>query len=424
MLTLAGTLPVCAAQDGRVVNGEVLYDFGDAAASGERELKLSADTGSLKLGNYYYLCVEIYVSDPGLLTSNCAFTVSSSAKERVRELSVNLSDYGLSSGWNSVLIYIPDFRISGYTYDNAGYEGVCDIMSICRVTLRWAVASGKQAEIRLGRICGTDSTISTPKPELRYAVREGAVALTGGESSGSAVGTGSEQLVRLMPEIINGSVNITSKKYLYFLLYVSDASLDGSDTSESFELCSGGDCDLNENAIRLASSSSGKQTLFGGYGRIKTGWNEYLVPISAFSEVTNKNGNASEGCDFSAVNYIRIYFRTKANTAGAEVTYAVSVIYAVNSGDLEDLRAKPVTTAPQEQTTQAQSTPPALTESDITTPQEGAVTTPQGSQTLPPDAEAPDGENGGTVIVVTAVCLAIAVAGGAVTLIIVRKRKK
>lgn len=358
-------LPINAEHSRGELPGELIYDFSDASLAGGRELKISAEVPTFGLGNYFYVCAEVYVGDISRLSDTCAFTISSSPKDRVQELSVNLSKYGLKNGWNTVFIYIPDFRISGYMYDNSSYEGVCDIMNICRITLRWyAKDATGGADIRLGRISATDSNTSVAIPEGKYSVGNGAIAMTDHACSGSAVASGSKELVRLIPSISGGSVDISSKKYIYFWLYVSDVKLDGSVSTESFELCSGGACDINENSIRI---NGGSGSLCGTYGKLKSGWNEFLVPVSLFNTITNKSGSPSQGCDFSAVNYIRIYFRSAANTAGKEVVYAVSPIYAVNKEDLietsvttttMDTQFPTVTTAPPETTDAPETTLP------------------------------------------------------------------
>ncbi len=394
-------LPVSAEHGRGELPGELIHDFSDAALTGGRELKISAEVPAFGLGNYFYVCAEVYVGDISRLSDNCAFTVSSSPKERVRELSVNLAKYGLKNGWNTVFIYIPDFRISGYMYDSSSYEGVCDIMNICRLTLRWYTkdASGG-ADVRLGRVMAADSNISVVIPEGKYRTGSGAVAMTDNACSGSATASGAKQLVRLEPPVSGGSVDISSKKYVYFWLYISDASLDGSVGAESFELCSGGTCDVNENAIYI---NRGSGSLCGIYGRLKSGWNEFLVPIGYFSQVTNKSGDPTQGCDFSGVNYIRIYFRTADNTGGKEVVYAVSTIYAVNMEDL--VRTSAITTT--------DTTPPAVTTVPPSTGGDTAVTTSTDARIEPP------GGCGGAVTAApfSAVCV------GAATAVTVRGRK-
>ncbi len=394
-------LPV-SAEHGRVeLPGELIHDFSDAALTGGRELKISAEVPAFGLGNYFYVCAEVYVGDISRLSDSCAFTVSSSPKERVRELSVNLAEYGLKNGWNTVFIYIPDFRISGYMYDSSSYEGVCDIMNICRLTLRWYTKyTAGGADVRLGRVMAADSNISVAIPDGKYRVGNGAVAMTDNACSGSATANGSKQLVRLEPPVSSGSVDISSKKYIYFWLYISDAALDGSVGAESFELCSGGICDVNENAIYI---NRGSGSLCGIYGRLKSGWNEFLVPVGYFSQVTNKSGDPTQGCDFAGVNYIRIYFRTVENTGGVEVVYAVSTIYAVNMENL--VRMSAVTTT--DTGSSAVTTVLPATAGDAVT-------------TLPQDtASEPSGGCGGVVMAAPfpAACV------GAATAVAVRRRK-
>lgn len=395
-------LPASAQHSRGEPSGDLIYDFSDASLTGGRELKISADVPAFGLGNYFYVCAEVYVGDISRMSDNCAFTISSSPKDRVQELSVNLSKYGLKNGWNTVFIYIPDFRISGYMYNNSSYEGVCDIMNIRRLTLRWYTKdTNGGADVRLGRVMATDSNTAVAIPAGKYSVGNGAIAMTDHACSGSAVANGSKQLVRLIPAVSGGSVDISSKKYIYFWLYVSDVTLDSSVSTESFELCSGGACDINENALNI---NSGKGSLCGIYGKLKSGWNEFLVPVSYFDKITNKSGDPNQGCDFSGVNYIRIYFRTAANTAGKEVVYAVSNIYAVN---MEDLVKTPSTT-----TTDTQ--PPVVT----TAPSE-TVDVPE--TTLPSDTVTePSGGCNGSIITPAAlsmICIAATVA------VIHRKRK-
>lgn len=393
-------LPASAEHNRGELSGDLIYDFSDASLTGERELKISAEVPSFGLGNYFYVCAEVYVGDISRMSDNCAFTISSSSKDRVQELSVNLSKYGLKNGWNTVFIYIPDFRISGYMYDSSSYEGVCDIMNIRRLTLRWYTKdTNGGADVRLGRVVATDSNTTVAIPNGKYSVNSGAIAMTDNACSGSAVAKGSPQLVRLIPSISDGCVDISSKEYIYFWLYVSDVTLDGSVTTESFELCSGGNCDVNENAINI---NNGSGSLCGTYGKLKSGWNEFLVPIKYFKKITNKSGDPKQGCDFSAVNYIRIYFRTKSNTAGKEVVYAVSTIYAVN---MEDLVKTPTTTA-------------ADTQPVTTAPSE---TTYIPETTLPKDtAPEPSGGCGGSIIApmaLSTMCIT------AVTAVVHKKRK-
>ncbi|MBO5279249.1 MAG: hypothetical protein J6B06_07150 [Lachnospiraceae bacterium] len=335
--------------NGKLNRGDIIYDFAEAAAQKQNGVwTLSAELEKPAQPGYYtYLCAEIYIENKELLSRQQAYlTISSSKAEKAQELSYRLTKQSLQEGWNTVFLPIVDFRMSGYSYTEDGYAGLCDLLNIRRIGIQWSVraqSDEKEAVLKLGKISLTNSLVTEDIPEGEYILEDSALALTRGEVSTTVTTGDSSQLARLMPEINYGSgysVDISEKQYLYFWLYISEAEAeaDGSlDAGRELELCSGGKCDEEENAIRLYQISDSKEgepwLMSGDYGSFETGWNEYLVPIEDLTRVTNKSGDASVGCDFAAVNYLRIYFRTMMSSEAKEVTYGISKVYAVNLSD-------------------------------------------------------------------------------------------
>lgn len=351
--------------NGKVGRGDLVWDFGEETAPEQAGvLALSAQLDeAVQPGRYTYVCAEIYVENKALLSrTDGALYISSSQEEGVQELSCALGKQPLYEGWNTVFLPVESFRMSGYGYEEPGYDGVCDLLHICRIGVRWARRSaGGDTEpvLRLGRVYLTNSRVTEPLPQGAYILKDSAMAITTGEVSATVSAGGSRQLARLMPEINYGeadSVDIRGKQYLYFWLYVSDAAADDSTVSDNeLELCSGGKCDEEENAIRLYRiSEEGEPWLMSGaYGAFETGWNEYAVPIADLTRLTNKSGRPDTGCDYSALNYLRIYFHTGEGVEAEEVTYAISTVYAINPEDLSpegdslpDLRPAPETPTP------------------------------------------------------------------------------
>ena len=334
--------------NGKLGRGDLIHDFEAAsAASGQEGLTLSANLPEAVQPAYYnYICAEIYVENKARLSKKEAvLTISSSQEEGVQELSCDLTQQTIGEGWNTVFLPLEDFRISGYDYDETGYNGVCDLLKICRVGIRWAVRDSSTAAepvLKLGRVTMTNSLVTKERPAGKYLLKEDAMAVTTGEYSVTVSGGSTQKLARLMPEIAYGegdSVDISGKQYLYFWLYVSNAAADDSTVSDNeLELTSGGKCDEEENAIRLYRiSEEGEPWLMSGdYGTFKTGWNEYAVPIRDLTRLTNKSGEKGVGCDLTALNYLRIYFHTKAGIEPEQVTYAVSTVYAINPEDLSE----------------------------------------------------------------------------------------
>lgn len=334
--------------NGKLGRGELVHDFAQAEAerSGST-LSLTAQLSEcVQPGYYTYLCAEIYVENKDLLSrKNASLKISSSELDGVQELAYPISRQSLYEGWNTVFLPIEDFRMSGYDYTDTGYGGLCDLLSICRIGLDWKVrASGEAGTpvVKLGRVFLTNSSVTQPIPTGAYILTDSAMAITTGEVSATVSGGSSQKLVRLMPEINYGtaaSVDIRDKQYLYFWLYVSDADADDSTVSDNeLELSSGGKCDEQENAIRLYQISSEDEPwlMSGEYGSFASGWNEYVVPIEALTRLTNKSGEDGIGCSYDALNYLRIYFHTKAGLEGEDVTYAISTVWAINPEDLSD----------------------------------------------------------------------------------------
>lgn len=346
--------------NGRLGRGDLICDFEEAAAvQAENTLVLSKNLDKAAQPGYYtYLCAEIYLENKSLLSrSNAALTISSSAQENTQELSYPLARQSLREGWNTVFLPVADFRMSGYDYDDPGYDGICDLLGICRVGVKWALRStAGEAEpvLKLGKLTLTNSNVTEALPQGSYLLKDGAMAITTGEVSTTVTGGADKSLARLMPEINYGagaSVDISDKQYLYFWLYVSDAEADDSTVSDNeLELASGGKCDEEENAIRLYRiTEEGEPWLMSGdYGDFRSGWNEYAVPIRDLTRLTNKSGEQGIGCNYRALNYLRIYFHTRAGMDAADVTYAISTVYAINPWDLSadgaslpDLRPEP-----------------------------------------------------------------------------------
>lgn len=334
--------------NGKLGRGDLVYDFAEAAAAAENgALELSAQLDDVVQPGYYtYLCAEIYVENKALLSrTGAALQISSSAEEDIQELSYDLANQSLYEGWNTVFLPIEDFRMSGYDYEDPNYGGICDLLNILRVGVKWAVRDPSGTDmpvLRLGKIFLTNSDVMQSMPEGAYALNGSAMAITTGEVSQTVTGGSSRKLVRLMPEINYGSgssVDISDKQYLYFWLYVSNADADGSTVSDNeLELCSGGKCDEEENAIRLYQfTEDGEPWLMSGeYGTFETGWNEYVVPIEDLTRSSNKSGEQGIGCNYEELNYLRIYFHTKEGIEAEDVTYAISTVYAINPDDLSE----------------------------------------------------------------------------------------
>ena len=335
--------------NGKLGRGNLVYDFAEAEAAEENGvLQLSAQLDEVVQPGYYtYLCAEIYVENKALLSrTKAVLQISSSADADVQELSYALSNQSLYEGWNTVFLPIEDFRMSGYDYEDPNYGGICDLLNICRVGVEWSRRSSSGTEVpvlKLGKICLTNSSVTEPIPEGAYILNNSAMAITTGEVSQTVTGGSSKQLVRLMPEINYGSgssVDISDKQYLYFWLYISNAEADDSTVSDNeLELCSGGKCDEEENAIRLyrITEEDGEPWLMSGeYGSFETGWNEYVLPIEDLTRLTNKSGEQGIGCYYEVLNYLRIYFHTKEGIEAEDVTYAISTVYAINPSDLSE----------------------------------------------------------------------------------------
>lgn len=346
--------------NGKLGRGELICDFKEAAAVQEgNTLVLSQGLDETAQPGYYtYLCAEIYLENKSLLSrSNAALTISSSAQEDTQELSYPLARQSLREGWNTVFLPVADFRMSGYDYDAPGYDGICDLLGIRRVGVQWALrtAAGEEEPVlKLGKLTLTNSNVLEAPPQGSYVLNDSAMAITTGEVSTTVTGGAGKSLARLMPEINYGagaSVDISDKQYLYFWLYVSDAGADDSTVSDNeLELASGGKCDEEENAIRLYRiTEEGEPWLMSGdYGGFQSGWNEYVVPVRDLTRLTNKSGEQGIGCNYRALNYLRIYFHTRAGMDAADVTYAISTVYAINPWDLSadgaslpDLRPAP-----------------------------------------------------------------------------------
>ncbi|MBQ9106537.1 MAG: hypothetical protein IJY56_01445 [Clostridia bacterium] len=379
--------------EGKVAFGVPLHDFAEGKATlSDGVLYLSSATKPSGAGKFAYLCVEVYLENIGSLSGNGSFFISSSSDAGKQELSGKLSKTTLKNGWNTVFLKIADFRMSGYDYDDPSYSGVCDLMNICRLGVSWNV-SDEKAVIKLGKVTCTNSSSVPSNLEGKYKISSNAIPVTSEEIAVTVKASGKKELATLIPSVTNGSVDVTSKKYLYFWIYVSDVTLDGSDTTESLELSSSGTQDINENSIGLSPNGSSVKSLFGDFGELKNGWNEYLVPIDALSKVTNKTG-ALIGCDFTAVNFVRLYFRTVENTQGKSVTYKLSSVYAVNDEDLNGDEGL------------------SLVSSEIST-----------SSQSQNDIDGNDGKKGSAVIVYVAVAAAVAVVAAAVLFIVIKKKK-
>lgn len=332
--------------NGKINRSDVIHDFQEAQAQEQDGvLRLSAILQEPAQPGYYaYLCAEVYVENKELLSRQEAYlTISSSEQEAVQELSYRLTKQSLHEGWNTIFLPIQDFCMSGYDYADPQYDGICDLLDICRIGVSWAIraeSENMEAVLKLGEVSLTNSLVTDEIPEGVYVLTDSAQKLTKGEVSSTVTTGSSAQLARLVPEINYGDgycVDISDKQYLYFWLYVSNADADNSTVSDNeLELASGGKCDEEENAIRLYRiTEEGEPYLMNGdYGSFESGWNEYVIPIQDLTRLTNKSGDAGVGCDYNAVNYLRIFFHTLAGAEAEEVTYAISTVYAFAPADL------------------------------------------------------------------------------------------
>lgn len=129
---------------------------------------------------------------------------------------------------------------------------------------------------------------------------------------------------RLTAEMVQTEFDISQYDYLYLWIYVSDADILYDNNGDGLELASGGQHDNEENALFFYYNKASVPTINDNYGRLQTGWNEYLLKISDFK--TSTGGVLDE----TALDYIGLVLRS--NPAG--LTFAMSEIYAVREEDV------------------------------------------------------------------------------------------
>ncbi|MBQ9112967.1 MAG: hypothetical protein IJY08_05225 [Clostridia bacterium] len=272
----------------------------------------------------------------------------------------NLTDsYGaMVSGWNQYLVKVSDLLIT----KNDG----CDMKAVKLVGMVQRTSANGGATYALGPVYAVNTeditedageitppvidtaappaaTEPTTPPEAAelpaipagdYAVKEGgsAIKMTTGIAQNTSTGTGN---CAFRPTMADEKFDITGKKYLLVWIYVSDAEKNNnSNQGDSLELTSGGASDVNESALNFYMHKTLiVPTLEANYRKLETGWNQYLLKLDDFVLNMDENKtltNGGVGCDFSAVNYIRMVVRAKE----AGVTYGLGEIYAVNIEDL------------------------------------------------------------------------------------------
>lgn len=134
-------------------------------------------------------------------------------------------------------------------------------------------------------------------------------------------GTGSAMVTADGATVITWIQNIYSQKkdlsfyqdnadaYLRFWMYIEDASLLSRNQEMYLEIGSGGNFSSGIARYNLADTS------------LKDGWNEVVLPVSGFERHSDP---AVTACDWSAVNYIRLYVFS-AGAAGAEITQTMGI---------------------------------------------------------------------------------------------------
>lgn len=146
-------------------------------------------------------------------------------------------------------------------------------------------------------------------------------------------GTGSAMVAAAGANPLTAIENIYSQKkdlsfyqgrddaYLRFWLYVADASLINRNQDMFLEIGSGGGWASGIARYSLADTD------------LQNGWNELYIPVSAFER--HSDPNVTE-CDWSAVNYIRLYMFS-AGAAGAEImqTMGIDGMYIGLESDFE-----------------------------------------------------------------------------------------
>lgn len=308
------------------------------AKSGTR-LKAQLLEESFDISQYDYLYLWIYVSDDTVLYDNNGdgLELASGGKEDQEENAlyfyynkatvptINENYHSLKTGWNEYLLKISDFKVTaGGSLDHTvlNYIGLVLRSNPAGLTFAmseiYAVKEENVTRTSMGTF-GSDSGIpAIPVEDARYQLADTALQLTG--ETASATAANSNKHFRLTPALTAQTLDISGYDYIYLWVYVAYDDLAAGD---SIELCSGGAQDKEENAARFNSLTQGK---------LHTGWNELLIPISEFSY------ESGGGLDSMALNFIGIVLRSAANVQ----TGAVSYIYAVKEDQITDT-ACPIT---------------------------------------------------------------------------------
>ncbi|MCQ2425433.1 MAG: CehA/McbA family metallohydrolase [Lachnospiraceae bacterium] len=257
-----------------------------------------------------FLHFWFYIADASAKNGGGQIELTSSGTSDKEELNWYTNDFSLVDGWNEYLIPFEFGNDTGLNFSGLNYFRMylklgkeVDIgMDQIEILIQKDEEAADSSSVHVISKCDKATDVSTGLVQL--SPKE--VTLPDGTKSTALMGdrpqSDKTETISVRFSAMDLSEYPDEDIFLHFWFYISDASAYKSNTQ--IELCSGGNCDIEE------------AHWWTSYYPYKTGWNEYLLPLSKadFSSSTT-------GVPFnkSHVNYFRFYFTlSKAVTIGID----------------------------------------------------------------------------------------------------------
>lgn len=256
-----------------------------------------------------------------------AMEFTSSGTCDVEESGFNLDNWLFENGWNHLLIDMDEFVSYEADWSKINYIRFYKFTEGDNTMIVDDIKIGTAADFGIGKIPVKDSATLFESFDLADGFDPPHVEVSANIEGTGAISTTSDSLLsisKIFAEPVDLS-RIIDNVYAYIWIYIEDPSLltDGG----SVEITSGGIYDTEETSWNLDDSFE-----------FKAGWNELLLDVS--------QADLNE-CDFSRVNYIRVFMYTSSSN-----TMMLDKMY-LGVGEDFGIRTEPPETEP-----------PAITETE------------------------------------------------------------
>lgn len=266
-----------------------------------------------------YIQLQLYVEDAGLLNQNqdMFLEIGSGGWYGAEIARYDLAGLELVNGWNELLVPVSEFQ--DHTDPSVT---ACDWSKINYIRLyAFSVAASGESVSQTIRLDGMyigvkeDFEFTEPDETTRRMIESFDSASkfildTQDKKQGSASAvsdvTDAGEVLSMLESGYRKPMDLSAfaeneEAYLHLWVYVDDASVLDDQRDGFLEIGSGGAWDKNISRYDIVGLA------------FEDGWNELLIPVS---EVKAHTDPAVGGCDWSAVNYIRLYMFSASMSGG------------------------------------------------------------------------------------------------------------